>query len=70
MSKLSHIFSTYVEAYIALFLFMFALLELAAFISSPDQTRSYIFLIASVAFSAIAVYNVRCIVRREQKHSR
>jgi hypothetical protein len=70
MSKLSHIFSTYIEAYIAVFLSLFALLELAAFISSPDQSRSYIFLIASVVFTAIAVYNVRCIVRREHKRSR
>jgi len=70
MSKLSHIFSTYVEAYIALFLFMFALLELVAAIYTPDQSRSYIFLAATIAFSAIAVYNVRCIVRREHKYSR
>jgi len=70
MSKLSRIFSIYVEAPIAAFMFIFALVELVCFITTPDHSLSYIFLAAAIAFTAAAIHNVRFIVRREHKRAR
>lgn len=70
MSKLKRIFYIYTEASMAVVMLICALIEAICLIYTPEQGLSYLFLAAAIAFTAIAVHNVRYIVRHERKSAR